>query len=91
MPPDQPRPPPPARMHRAGQRPVDLHQRGAGVADAFVEHEVVGLQQLVELGEQVVRIDLVRLALVGGELLGALEPGVALGGEPRDPRLPPPA
>ena len=72
---------------RAGKRPIDLHQGRARIADAFVEDHVLGRQQLAEFREQIVRIDLVGLALVGGELPGAIETGVALDGEPRDPRL----
>ena len=68
-------------------RPLELEQAGAGVADAFVVDEVVGLQELVQLGEQIVRIDLVGLALVGGHLGRALAPGFALLGQRCDALL----
>ena len=67
-----------------GSGRVELQQAGAGVADAFVEHDVVGLEQLVQLREQVVRVDLVGLALVGRHLGDAFAPRLALGGERLD-------
>ena len=63
-----------------GFGPLELQQAGAGVADAFVADDVVGLEQLVQLGEQIVRVDLARLALVGRQLRRLLAPGLALGG-----------
>ena len=60
-------------------RPLKLQQAGAGVADAFVADDVVGLEQLVQLGEQIVRIDLARRALVGRHLRGGVAPSLAFG------------
>ena len=60
-----------------GTRPRDLQQHRAGVADAFVEDDVVGVEHLAELGQQIVRVDRAGLALVGGELGGARDALVA--------------
>ena len=63
-----------AGAHRGiGPLARDLQQHRARIGDTFVEDDGVVVEHLAELRRQIVRVDRAGLALVGGELGGAVD------------------